>query len=294
MPYEPEVLITMVRIGRSMGIAGYIRNVIVGVIAGIFMIMPGASGATVTVIFGIYERLIHDVSKLRNIISDWKFLLTVAIGGFIGVVICSKGLDFLVDSYEVPLMFFFAVLILMQIPDIKKQSDDGEKYTPMNLLALVCGFLVMIGILFIGLQTSEQMESPGPIIMFFAGMVYVVCALSPGISGSTILLALGLFGAVIEGVGNLQFGTLIPLIVGALIGVILFAKIIDRCVTQHRKSTYLAILGLTLGSVVTVTVEAILKMDGDDMLVPIAVCIVAGIIAGYAMHLFSKYYASKE
>ena len=277
-----------------MGIAGYVRNVIVGVITGIFMMLPGASGATITVVFGIYERLIHDVSKLSNIISDIRFLITLGIGVVLGVLICSKGLDFLIDSYEIPLMFFFAVLILVQIPDIKSQSDDGEKPTTMNYVAFAAGFLIMIGILLIGLETGEQMESPGPIILFFAGIIYVVSAISPGISGSTILLALGLFSAVVEGIGNLELMTLLPLALGGLVGLVLFAKIIDRCVTDHRKSTYFAILGLTAGSVITVITQAVLGMDGDDLIVPVCICIVAGVVVGYGMHLFSRYYASQE
>ncbi len=276
-----------------MGIAGYVRNVIVGIITGIFMMLPGASGATITVVFGIYERLIHDISKLSNILSDIRFLLTLGIGVVLGVLICSKGLDFLIDSYEIPLMFFFAVLILVQIPDIKRQSNDGERPTSLNCVAFVAGFLVMIGILVIGLGTGEQIESPGPIILFFAGIIYVVSAISPGISGSTILLALGLFSAVVEGIGNLKMMTVLPLALGGLVGLVLFAKIIDRCVTEHRKSTYFAILGLTVGSVVTVIAQAVMGMDGDDLM-PICISVVAGVVVGYGMHLFSRYYSSQE
>jgi putative membrane protein len=277
-----------------MGAAGYVWNLIIGTIAGIFMMLPGASGATITVVFGVYERLIHDVSKLRNIISDFWFLLTLGIGVVVGVLICSKGLDYLIDKYEIPLMFFFAVLILMQIPGIKKQSDDGNKPTTMNMLALAAGFLIMIGVMVIGLNAGEQMESPGFLILVLAGVIFAVCAISPGISGSTILLALGLFAPVIDGIGSLKLMTLLPLAIGVLVGVLVFAKVIDKCVTDHRKSTYFAILGLTFGSVVTVLIEAFLKMDGEDMLVPIIVCIAAGVIVGYGLYLCSKYYMSKE
>jgi putative membrane protein len=277
-----------------MDAAESVKNALVGVITGIFMMLPGASGATVTVVFGIYERLIHALTGIRNIMADFRFLLTLGIGVLIGVLICAKGLDFIIDSYEVPLMFFFATLILVQIPDIKKQSDDGNKVTSMNILAFAAGFLVMVGVLILGLTAGDQMESPGFIVLLLAGMVYVVCAISPGISGSTMLLALGLFTPVIEGIGDLELGTLLPFGIGAVIGVILFAKIIDRCVTEHRKSTYFAILGLTFGSVVTVIIDAALKIDGDDILPACALCAVLGVILGYGMHLFSRYYVSSK
>jgi len=270
--------------------AEILKNVIVGALAGIFMILPGASGATITVVFGIYERLIHDVSKLKNIVSDIRFLLTIAIGGVLGVLFCSKGLSFLLTDYEIPLMFFFAALILVQIPDIHRQADDGQKATSMNILALIAGFAVMMVIMLLGIYQEEQLESPGFILLFLAGMLYIICAISPGISGSTMLLALGLFTPVITAVGDLQIMSLIPLALGAVVGLILFAKIVDRCVTDHRKSTFFAILGLTLGSIVTVIVQASMGFDQNEHLIGSIIGLAAGFILGYGMHLLSNYY----
>ena len=86
------------------------RNVIVGAIIGVFMILPGASGATMAVLFGIYERLIRDISQLREYLKkDFFWLLTLGIGGIIGVIACSKGLDMLIQNHRIPLMIFFAM-----------------------------------------------------------------------------------------------------------------------------------------------------------------------------------------
>jgi putative membrane protein len=272
-----------------MGAAEYVKNAFIGIIMGIFMMMPGASGATISVVFGVYERLIRDVAMLKTyFIKDIKFILTIGLGGLVGVLICAKGLDFLIDRYEIPLMFMFAALILVQIPDIWKQADDGEKLTGYNILALVCGFAVMIVVLFIGQASIEQQETPGVIPMLIAGMIFAICAISPGISGSTLLLALGLFTMVIDSLGDLKLSAILPLLVGAVLGVILFAKLISHCVNNHRKSTYCVIIGLTAGSIVTVVAEAIMKMGGDsDLLVPCIVATVVGLIIGWAIHMIS-------
>ncbi len=273
-----------------------LRNALIGVITGIFMILPGASGATVTVLFGVYERLIRDVSKLTKYLrEDLFFLLTLGAGGIVGIVVCSKGMDFLIDEYAIPLMFFFAALILIQLPDIWKESDDGEKMTSYNIAAIIAGVAVMAIVLFIGMQDFSLEGNTGIIAMFLAGLIYAVCAISPGISGSTILLALGLYTALVEGIGNLDFGAILPLAVGAVVGVLAFAKLMDHFFRNNRKSTYCVIFGLTLGSVITVVIEAVSQMEsGQEYLIPCIIAVVAGLVLGYGMHMLTRYIRGKN
>ncbi len=273
-----------------------LRNALIGVITGIFMILPGASGATVTVLFGVYERLIRDVSKLTKYLrEDLFFLLTLGAGGIVGIVVCSKGMDFLIDEYAIPPMFFFAALILIQLPDIWKESDDGQKLTGYNIAAIIAGVAVMAVVLFIGMQDFSLEGNTGIIAMFLAGLIYAVCAISPGISGSTILLALGLYTALVEGIGNLDFGAILPLAVGAVVGVLAFAKLMDHFFRNNRKSTYCVIFGLTLGSVITVVIEAFNQMEsGQEYLIPCIIAVVAGLVLGYGMHMLTRYIRGKN
>lgn len=273
-----------------------IRNVVAGAIIGVFMILPGASGATMAVLFGVYERLIRDISRLREyLMKDLFWLLTLGIGGAIGVIACSKCLDALMHDYDIPLMFFFAALIFVQLPDIWRQADDGQRPTGNNILAVAAGLAIMMVIMVVGMQGLSMEGDAGAITMFLAGMIYAVCAISPGISGSTILLALGMFTAVVDSVGNLEFGSIIPLALGAIIAVILFAKAMDHFFHMYRKSTYCVIFGLTLGSVITVACNAVRNMEaGTDYLVPCIIAVAAGIAVGYGMHLLTGYMRGKS
>ena len=270
-----------------------LKNVFVGSIMGIFLAMPGASGATIAVVFGVYERLIRDVSHLtKYLIKDILFLLTVGVGGVIGVLVCAKGLDFLIDNYTAPLMFFFAALIAVQIPDIYKQGDDGEKMTPVNYAALIVGFAIMIIIMLMG-GFMEQAQEGGFIVLFIAGIIYALCALLPGISGSTILLAMGLLAPVLDSLSNIHLVDILPLAIGAVISVLLFSKLINRSLKDHRRSTYCFILGLTAGSVVTVFLEAI-QYDLSECMVYCIVAIAIGLAVGYLIHLFSSRFTPSE
>ena len=268
-----------------------VRNAIVAVVIGIFMMMPGVCGATLAVIFGIYDRLIRDISQPRKYLrEDAWFLLTIIVVGLIGAFICLKFLAFLLDDYEVPLMFFFATAVAIQLPDLWKQAGGGGRPTSYNVLALAVGFILMIVVLY-AYVTSGGWEAPSnPIILIAAGVIYGACLLSPGVSGSTVLLALGLFTVVVDGLADLDLMAIAPLVAGAAIGVLLFAKVIDHFITHNRSSTYFAIIGLTAGSVVTVVIQAILKMEEGDSILLCILAIVAGIALGVVTHLFTSKY----
>jgi len=279
------------RMGHAMKLGESVRNAIVAVVIGIFMMMPGVSGATLAVIFGIYDRLIRDISQPRKYLrEDAWFLLTIIVVGLIGAFICLKFLAFLLDDYEVPLMFFFATAVAIQLPDLWRQAGGGGKPTSYNMLALAIGFILMIIVLY-AYVTSGGWEAPSnPIILIAAGVIYGACLLSPGISGSTVLLALGLFTVVVDGLADLDLMAIAPLIAGAAVGILLFAKVIDHFITHNRSSTYFAIIGLTAGSVVTVIVQAILKMEEGDSILLCVLAIAAGIALGVVTHLFTSKY----
>ncbi len=277
----------------AMGLIDALKNVLVGAIIGIFMLLPGASGATMAVVFGIYERLIYDISSIRHhLVKDIKFILMIGIGGIIGILLCAKGLNVFINNYEVPMMIFFGVLIAVQIPIIMKQSEDGIKPTGYNILAFLCGLAIMIAVLIFGLNSGITVSEPGPIVMFFIGALYAICALSPGISGSTLLLALGLFSSVIAAISSMHLSSILPLGIGAIIGALCFARLINHFMTTSRKSTYYAILGLTVGSIVTVVGKALVLAQGQDILILCILFAIAGFIIGLGLNRFSKYYSN--
>ena len=115
-----------------------LKDVLVGALVGIVSMLPGASGATIAVIFGIYERLVSDLADIRNrLLKDLRFVALILIGVVLGMVVCAFGLEFLMDNIEVPTMFFFAALIVAQIPDIMKLGDDGKPLSGWNILAFI-------------------------------------------------------------------------------------------------------------------------------------------------------------
>lgn len=272
-----------------------IKDLVVGALVGIVSMLPGASGSTVAVIFGIYERLIADLASIRHkLLKDLKFIIPLAFGILIGMFVCAVGLEWLTTNWEVPMMFFFAALILIQIPDIVRLSDDGQPITRNNMIALAIGFVIMFAFFFIGqLNNGEATDGDSSVIlMFFAGMILAISKLAPGISGSTVLLALGLFNPFMKAFSNLDIGYLLPILIGLVIGVLVFARIVDYCMKNYKKSTYSAIIGLTVGSVITVSLNGLIDATTDDI-IAIIIAIIAGLVLGYMLSKIAVRYAEE-
>lgn len=272
-----------------------VKDFLVGVLIGIMAQMPGASGATVAIVFKVYERLIGDVADIRKkLLKDLKFIIPIGIGGVLGYFVCAIALGSVIDRFYIPLLFLFGMLILVQIPDIKAMSDDGSRATRNNIIAMVCGILVMLGIFVFRMFSGNGEIDVGILAMFAAGLIVMASMLSPGISGSTVLLALGIYPAFLAALKNFDLKLLLPLAIGMLVGLIVFSKIISHCMDHYRKSTYFAVLGLTIGSVAVVLLEAVIKLvDGfsADTLALSIVCAVVGLAGGFVLCRLARKYS---
>jgi putative membrane protein len=233
-----------------------IKRFIVGTIVGIASMLPGVSGAIIAVCFGVYERLVADLADLRHrLTTDFVFIFVIGLGILFGMVVSAFGLDYLMDQYLVLALFLFLGLIIGQVPELWKiTKPKQQKFNKYNIVAAAIGFSVMLVLLKVGIAedavVGHNIESY--VCLIFVGIIFAISKLAPGISGSTILLALGLYQPLMNAITHCDWALLFPLLLGLVIGLISFAKVINYALNNHRISTYCTIMGLTLGSVAVI------------------------------------------
>ena len=275
-----------------------VKDLMVGVLMGAVSFLPGASGSTIAVIFRVYERLVADIADIKNkLLKDLWFVVPIGAGILLGMLLCAKGLEVLLEDFRVPMMFLFVALIATQIPDIKSMGDDGEKLTLGNIIAFIVGFAIMMVFMVVGWNAPIDEENPGFVIMILVGVIYAMSMLSPGISGSTVLLALGFFTAFDKAISHPthNLDLILPIALGLLIGGLAFAKVIDYFMRNHRKSTYAVILGLTVGSALTVLINGLKDLSGTEMIIQSIICALIGAVLGLGLNRLAHMYAeSKE
>lgn len=216
-----------------------------GLAIGATMIVPGASGGTMAMILGIYDRLIGAVSSFTNNIKEnLLFLLTFALSAGAGLFLFSTPMSWLLEHYEFPTICFFIIVILCGIPVIGKKSGI-QKISLDVVTYMVAGAVLVVSLS----KIPENILNAGSFGgLLLAGVVSAAALILPGISFSHFLLVLGIYEQLLDAIKYLDLGFLIPLGVGVLAGIILLSRLLEKFMEKYTKQTYMIILGFILGS----------------------------------------------
>lgn len=237
----------------------HLINFIKGMLIGIANLIPGVSGGTMAVSMGVYEEIIDSIGNFfkkfkETFVKNMVFLIPIILGAGVGVIAFSKLLDYLLKNHEAYTKFAFMGLILGSIPFIfKKSNEKGFKKSyiiPFIITLAIGGGLCLLEYLGVtGSQiTSFDLNAGNVVLLVIYGFIAAASMVIPGISGSFILLLLGVYSAVLSAVSNLEILILIPFAIGVGLGILLMSKLINYLLEHFHGLTYYAILGFILGS----------------------------------------------
>lgn len=229
-----------------------------GLVIGATMIVPGVSGGTMAIILGIYDRLISAVSSFhKSVRKNLLFLGLFALSAGAGLFLFSAPLSWLLEHYQVPTICFFIIVVICGIPVIGKKS--GISHVNIQVVwYLILGAALVVTISripgdFFVLQSGEQKGAW--LSLLIAGIASAVALILPGISFSHFLLILGLYDGLLKAIRTLDFGFLIPLGGGVLLGTFLLSRLLEKFMEKYPKQTYLIILGFIIGSIAELIVK---------------------------------------
>lgn len=233
----------------------YLKNFLYGALIGIANAIPGVSGGTMAVILNIYDKILYAVS-FKNIKKHLLFLIPLTLGAISGIFLLSNVIVSLMESHAMLLNFCFIGLVLGSIPSIcKKAGAEQVKGRNALLGVLAFAFMLMISYFNQGDITNKSLADFGGMHaglffwLFLTSAVSTVAMILPGISGSLMMLLLGVYTVVMEAVADLNLLVLAPAALGVTVGLISGIKVIKRMLRFHPQALYLMILGLVAGSV---------------------------------------------
>ena len=224
----------------------FVIYAIYGCIIGVANIIPGVSGGTMAVILNIYDKLIDSVIGIKKHIKEsLSFLIPVAIGGGLGIFGFSKLLKYLIANYPAPTFLFFIGLILGTVPMIFKKvltaKDGNKKFNIYSIIPFIVFFGIMIALSFFNTENSSssqiQLDFVNWIYLFFGSALAAMCMIIPGVSGSMILMILGLYSTVLGAVADIfsNFSNSIMILIPAGLGIALLFQLLlapDVALTQ--------------------------------------------------------------
>lgn len=270
----------------------YFINFLKGMIIGIANIIPGLSGGTMAISVGVYEKLINTIGNFfkkfkETFKENMIFLIPIGIGAVVGVVGFSKLLDFLLNNYKMPTQFAFIGLILGSFPLIFKNANKNgfkKSYLIACVITLVIGLVLTIlektGVTGATVN-SFDLNFVNIILLFFYGFIAAGTMVIPGLSGSFMLLLLGVYGAILSAVSSLNIPILIPFGIGVMAGILVCAKVIDLLLNKFYGHTYYAIIGFIIGALPAIYPGFAFNLMGIISIITL----ILGFVASY---MFSK------
>ncbi|MEL0256344.1 MAG: DUF368 domain-containing protein [Pontimonas sp.] len=241
-------------------VIGSVLNGLRGFLIGLAEIVPGVSGGTVALIVGVYQTLIRSASSLVQALMaglrsgpsasrdswrdiSWSIVLPVGVGMVTGIFLGAWLLEPVLEDYPVLTRAVFAGLILasLWVP----LQMVGSRWTP----ALVLAALASASAVFFALGLPGASLPSDSLLWVAPAAALAVCALVlPGVSGSYLLLTLGMYEPTLSAVNDRDVAYLAVFVLGALLGLGLFVRGLQWLLANHFAITLAIMTGLMLGS----------------------------------------------
>lgn len=241
-------------------------NFIKGFILGVANVIPGVSGGTMAVSMGVYELILSSiVNFFKDIKGNFSKLLPIALGILVAIVSTSKLVTYALTNYKAQTLCLFIGLIFGGVSLIMKKIRGKGSKTNYLIFFVVFFFVISLNFLKTGLIeiSFTNMGIIDYILLLVMGFIASSAMVIPGISGSFILMVLGYYDKIIYTVSTItdfsKLGSnlliLVPFGIGVAMGIIFMAKLITNLIKKHETTTYFAIMGFVLSSVVVLLLQ---------------------------------------
>ena len=232
----------------------YLTGFLKGLAMGAGAIAPGVSGGALAVIFGLYDKITNFIAHMnRNFKENLKFFIPIGIGGVVGVLLFSRIIDFLFQNYEIEVRYAFVGLMLGTLPTVIREANK-KGYRKKYLFPFFVSLIITLAFIYLENNTINIINeaSTAPLNVIIYGVIIGFGTIIPGISASIILMYMGAYEVVISAISNLKIVLIFYLGIGFAISVLIFAKLISMLFEKAYGMTYYTIMGLVVGSIVSI------------------------------------------
>ena len=266
---------------------------------GIAAIIPGVSSGTVAVLLKFYDKLVEAVDTIvslkKGFIAAGIFIVLIYGGNFIALFTLAGPMNDLLENFPNEMRLFFIGLIIGSMPLIinKIQAQGKTNIFTWKLIIpfiLSAGFLILLNI-FTGENTNAEpirtLTLGNSFLIFFTGVIASATAIIPGVSGSMVQLAIGMYPTFTYALEEFNIPILIVLFFGMALGLVFAAKLISFLLKHAYHVTYATIVGLLVGSVF----QILPTFSGSETILNyvVFVCVLSfGFLLAYASNAFDR------
>ena len=260
---------------KNTGVLRLVLRVLQGMLIGVGAVLPGISGGVLCVVFGIYKPVMELLSSpLKKFKTHVPKLLPVILGAALGFLGVAKVLAFFLEKYPDQSVCLFVGLIGGMLPSLLREAGEQGR-TKGSWISTGVAFVLVLSLL---LSFGWYL---------FCGFCMALSIIAPGMSFSTLLMPLGLYTPLVDGIGNLDFQVLLPAGIGAVVTILCLAKAIDALFTHFYNLAFHAIVGIVVAATLVIIPFGSFTA-GIGVAVANVVCIVVGVAAALALDKFNQ------
>ena len=264
---------------RNFGIR-WLRDLLCGVLIGAGAILPGVSGGVLAVVFDIYRPFMEVLTHPREGIPKyWRWFLPIGLGCAIGFLGFAKGIAAAIDVSSTVTTWLFIGLIVGTVPSLFREAGKEGRSIGSWVSMAVCAGAIFFSLFYVGKVICVTVE-PNFWWYNFCGALWGMSLVIPGLTSSSVMMALGLYQPMLEGLARLDFLVLSACLPGMVLTILLLARLVSWFFRKHYSIAFHGIFGIVLASTLVIIPTSYV---GAWEIVLSAVCCIGGFLLAYFM-----------
>ena len=252
-----------------------------GIIVGLGGVAPGLSGSVLLIIFGLYQKTLDALGTLfARFKKNVTFLLPLVAGMFLGVLLFSKLINFLLGNYEMPTRFCFLGLILGTLPIVWREVRK-QGFKPVYYVVILVAAGLGIWFFTVNPNAFPQVSDPTLLQSVLLGVAVAATAIIPGVDPAVFLSTLGFYEMYVGALANLEWSILLPMVVGLAVGAVAISFGMSVLFKRWYTATFSVIFGIFLSMIPNMLSDnCVLGWNG------VSVLSIALVVVGFAVSFF--------
>ena len=251
----------------------WLRYFFCGILIGAGAILPGVSGGVLAVGFDIYRPFMEVLTRPRKALPRyWPMMIPLGVGWCAGFMLFAKGIATAITLSNAVTTWLFIGLIVGTVPSLFREAGKEGRSAAAWGSFVLCALAVFGGLFYVSRVAHVEVE-PNFWWYNFCGALWGMGIVIPGMTSSSVMMALGLYKPMLEGLARLDFLVLSAALPGMFLTIALLARLVTWFFRRHYAVAFHGILGFVVASTLVI-VPTVYSSTGEAVLS--ALCCAAG------------------
>ncbi len=263
----------------------WLRDLLCGFLIGAGAILPGVSGGVLAVVFDIYRPFMEVLTHLRTAVPKyWKWFPPIALGWCAGFLGFAKGIAAAMNISNTVTVWLFIGLIVGTVPSLFREAGKEGRCAASWLSLLACAAAVFAGLFYVSRVVHVEV-TPNFWWYNFCGVLWGAGIVIPGMTSSSVMMALGLYQPMLEGLAHLDLLVLSACLPGLVLSVALLARLVSWFFRRYYSVAFHGILGFVIASTLVIIPT---EYTGAGEMALSALCCVGGFLLAFFLARLDK------